>query len=101
MVEFKKMWEDVSSMVAEHKIDNGNLNIVETYDDGFIIQYDNKNFFVNKKNFIDFWCKMLYYKEVSKEELVNCEDETQKCVYEIIQSLPYISEESNTLRLMK
>ncbi|WP_138206103.1 hypothetical protein [Haloimpatiens lingqiaonensis] len=101
MVEFKKMWQDVSTMVAEHKIHSTNLDIIETYDDGFIIQYGAQRFFVNKNNFIDFWCKMLYYKEVSREELIKEDDEAQKCVYEIVQSLPYVNEESNTLRLMK
>lgn len=101
MVEFKKMWEDVSSMVAENKICTNNLKIVETYEEGFIIEYYGKRFFVNKKDFTDFWCKMLYYNEISKEELIDGEDKTQQCIYEMVESLPYISKESNTLKLIK
>ncbi|WP_373898594.1 hypothetical protein ACER0A_006095 [Haloimpatiens sp. FM7315] len=101
MIGFKTMWQDVSNMILQNKISEDVIHIVETYDDGFIVEQDGENYFVNKNDFIDFWCKMLCNDAVSREELVCDERYTQKYVYDIVQSLPYVAHDSNTLRLMK
>ncbi|MFD3156391.1 hypothetical protein ACFIJ5_05950 [Haloimpatiens sp. FM7330] len=101
MIKFKKMWEDVSSILNNDEFNDNNMTIVESYKDGFIVKYEGKNSFVNKDDFVDFWCKMLYFNEISKEDILKDNNVNQRYVYEVVGKLPYINEESNMLKLME
>ncbi|MCY6484645.1 hypothetical protein OW763_09865 [Clostridium aestuarii] len=96
MIPFKKMWEDVSAIISDNTI--GEIDIVEKYNTGFVISEDGVTKFVNKDDFVNFWCKMLCFKEFSKEDA----DKEDKLiyVYEVIKNLPYITESSNVLKLV-
>jgi hypothetical protein len=88
------MWDDVWDMITAGSIQK--LNVVKEFQYGIIIQNElGKQEFVTKDDFRDFWCKMLYYNEVSKEQTL--EEGKQGYVYEVIKQLPYIAEVSNKL----
>ena len=94
MISFKKMWDDVWGMITEGSIQK--LEVIKEFQYGIIIQNESgKQEFITKDDFRDFWCKMLYYSEVTKEQAV--EEEKQGYVYEVIKQLPYIAEVSNKL----
>lgn len=96
MIPFKKMWEDALSMISKDEITN--IYITEKYRSGFVVEEEGITEFINKDDFIEFWCKMLCFKEFSKEDAL--QQGKLKYVYEVIKKLPYVNERSNVLRLM-
>lgn len=97
MIPFKKMWEDAFNMISKDEVKD--IDIVEKYRTGFVIIEEGNTKFVTKDDFVDFWCRMLCYKEFSREE-ANKQDGL-KYVYKVIKNLPYISENSGVLKLVE
>lgn len=97
VIPFQKMWEDALSMISKEEIKD--MNIVETYKGGFIVEEGDITEFVNKDDFVYFWCKMLCCKEFPREEAIN--DHKLKYVYKVIKKLPYVDESSNRLKLVE
>ncbi|GAA0179211.1 hypothetical protein SH2C18_21200 [Clostridium sediminicola] len=96
MVSFKKMWDDVWGMITNGSIQS--LDVVKEFNYGIIINDNEGNQkFITKDDFRDFWCKMLFFNEVSRAQSLN--EEKQGYVYEVIKQLPYITENSNILTL--
>lgn len=99
MVAFKKMWDDVLRLFQnEEKL---NYHIIKTYDEGFIIGEKEDTTFVTKKDFIDFWCKMLYFNEISREQIKEEDNGNMTYIYDIIKNLPYVSEVRGVLRIVE
>lgn len=96
MIPFKKMWEDAFIVISEDKFDD--IDIVETYSTGFVVEEEGMAKFINKEDFADFWCRMLCFNEVSQEELNN--EGNFKYIYNVVKRLPYIKEKSGVLRLV-
>lgn len=97
MVAFNKMWNDVCSMLSENSINN--LDIVEKFKSGFVVKNENNTEIVTKDDFIDVWCKMLYYNEISECQIEAEKKVKQKYVYDIIKQLPYIAENYGVLKI--
>lgn len=90
------MWDDVWGMITDGSIQS--LDVVKEFHYGIIINdREGKQEFITKDDFRDFWCKMLFFNEVSFEQAIH--EEKQEYVYEVIKELPYITEISNTLTL--
>ncbi|KEI04626.1 hypothetical protein IRP63_09535 [Clostridium botulinum] len=96
MVPFKRVWEDAIRMVSKDEIKD--INIVETYKGGFVVEENKDTEFINKDDFVYFWSKMICNNEVLKEEVSS--GRKLKYVYEIVKNLPYISENANGLKLV-
>lgn len=99
MIKFNKMWNDVCCILSKNNSLNNQINVIQNYENGFIIKDNDGNSFLNKEDFIDFWCKMLYFNQVSKQEIKN-NDKKQTYIYKIIKKLPYVNEDSETLKLI-
>ncbi|MBV7274315.1 hypothetical protein JMF89_03185 [Clostridiaceae bacterium UIB06] len=97
MVAFKKMWEDVCLMLEGNKVEA--LQIIENYNDGFVVKDDEKSYFVNKEDFVDLWCNMLCFNKIEKDYFIKKGKSSFKYVYEIIKTLPYVTEHENSLNL--
>lgn len=97
VIPFQKMWEDALSMISKEEIKD--MNIVETYKGGFIVEEGDVTEFINKDDFVDFWCKMLCYKEFPKDEAKD--HHKLKYVYKVIEKLPYVNESTNKLKLVE
>lgn len=97
MVAFKKMWDDVCAILANNEIKD--LQIVENYNSGFVVKENENTYFVNKDDFVDFWCKMLFFNKVDKESFAQEGKSSFKYVYKIIKKLPYITESEGSLNL--
>ena len=96
MIPFKRMWEDTSEMILKDEVKD--VLITEKYKGGFVVEEEGTTEFINKEDFVDFWCKLLCFEEFSKEEAIK--QGKLKYVYEIIKNLPYVNESSNVLRLV-
>lgn len=95
MVAFKKMWEDVNSLLNKENLD---LNIVEVFNSGFTVKENDDLVFVTREDFVDLWCNMLYYNKVSKKQL-NDMKSSMTYVYDVVKRLPYICESSDELTI--
>ncbi|KAJ51611.1 hypothetical protein BD780_002139 [Clostridium tetanomorphum] len=99
MIAFKQMWNDVIDIISKDKIED--IQIIEKYNDGFIVKDSEGNYFIDKQDFIDFWCNMLYFNELPMDS-VNSKDELKfKYVYAVVKNLPYINENCGTIKLME
>lgn len=96
MVPFKKMWEDALTLISENELED--ISIVESYKGGFVVKEKNDTEFINKEDFVDFWCKMLYNREVAKDEAI--QGRKSRYIYQIIRNLPYVDESCNVLKLV-
>jgi len=96
VVPFKKMWEDAQVVILENELEN--LNIVERYNGGFVVREENGMEFINREDFVDFWCKMLCNKEVSKDDAAK--ERKAMYIYDIVKNLPYVIENSDILKLV-
>lgn len=97
MISFKKMWDDVSNSLSTDAYND--MNIVEKFKTGFVVDEDGDMQFITKDDFVDFWCKMLCLNQISHEQVLREEKSNMKYVYEIIKRLPYVSESSGVLKL--
>ena len=98
MIFFKDMWEDVKIIL--NKEEELNIKIIEKYNSGFTVKEEDVTTFITRDDFVDLWCKMLYYNQIELN-LNDKEHFKQKYVYEILKKLPYVTEESGVLRLNK
>lgn len=99
MVAFKKMWDDVSVILSNDEVKN--IQIIEKYKSGFVVKDENDTHFVTKDDFVDFWCNMLCFNKVEKDQILNNGKSGLKYVYEIIKTLPYINEKEGILKLIE
>lgn len=97
MIEFKKMWSDVSDLLSNEEISE--IDIVEHFKSGFVVRDCEETYFVTRDDFVDFWCKILCSHEISKEQILSDKKTKEKYVYPIIKRLPYISETAVGLKL--
>lgn len=98
MITFQKMWHDVEEILEGDEIKN--IDIIEQYNNGFVVKETEDVAFVTKDDFVDFWCKLLYFNEVSREQLKD-KDKSQKYVYDVVKTLPYAFESDGILKLME
>ena len=99
MITFKKMWDDVLLLLSnEEYVD---INILERSNYGFAVEDSDNITFITKDDFSNFWCKLLYYKELSLEQSFGNEKLIPKYIYNIIKQLPYISENSSVMQLIQ
>lgn len=99
MVAFKRMWEDVNDML--NKGETLDINIIEKFNSGFTVEDNGDTAFVTKDDFVDFWCNMLYFNEISKSQVMGEERGKAKYIYELVKHLPYVCEKSEVLTLIK
>ncbi len=99
MVAFKKMWEDVRLILSSE--DHSDIKILEKYNCGFTVKERDNVIFITRDDFVDFWCKLLYYNELSLEQVLKDEKTKPKYIYTIVKQLPYISENSGVIKLMQ
>lgn len=97
MMTFKKMWDDVNFILSNSNIEN--INIVETFNSGFVIKDEKQTHFITKEDFIDCWCKLFCFNEIVENDLTEEKNLKQKYVYEIIKNLPYINEKNGSINI--
>jgi hypothetical protein len=98
MIAFSKMWDDVFKMVEENGC-NG-VKIVEKFKSGYIVLIEDSKEFITKEDFVNFWCRLLYYNEVETDNIKKC-GEKAEYVYKFIKNLPYVSENSGIIKLVE
>lgn len=99
VVAFKQMWEDVCRILSNEK--TVDIAVGEQYTSGFTIEEQGFTTFITREDFVDFWCKMLYYNEVSLEQVEKDEKKKQKYIYSIVRQLPYVLENGEGIKLKK
>lgn len=99
MVAFKKMWEDVRLILSREEYSD--IKILEKFNCGFTVKERDNVIFITRDDFVDFWCKLLYYNELSFEQVLKDEKMKPKYIYTIIKQLPYISESSGVIKLIQ
>ena len=97
MIKFKKMWDDVLLLLSNEECVG--IDIEEKLDYGFTVKDRDNKIFITKDDFCNFWCNLLYYEEISIEQLLGDDKLKLKYVYTIIKQLPYISESSGVVKL--
>ncbi|MBA5851895.1 hypothetical protein H2684_11400 [Clostridium sp. cel8] len=99
MIEFKKIWDDVCNIVSSGKMKN--INVIENFHNGFVVKEktNNSTHFITKQDFVDFWCNMMCLNKIEKKQVLKEKDQDKKIVYEILKTLPYISEKEDRLEL--
>lgn len=100
MVAFKRMWNDVS-IILKGNLSINNMEVQNESQVIYTLDEKGEYRFITKEDFIDFWCRMLYYNKVSKEQILGDNKNNLKYVYEVIKRLPYIKEESGSLVLLE
>ena len=98
MVSFRKMWEDVNSLVTAGKFNE--LENIKSYEDGFIVNNEGKTLFLDPQDFIDFWCKMLLYREIDMSSVLKKENNNFNLIYRLIRQLPYVEDNQGKFTLM-
>lgn len=98
MIAFKKMWEDVRLILSNEECSD--VEILEKFNCGFTVKEQDDIIFITRDDFVDFWCKLLYYNELSLEQILKEDKSKLKCIYMIIKQLPYISESSGVIKLI-
>lgn len=98
MVDFKTMWGDVCSILSKDEIKD--IDIIEKYSTGFVVKENDNIEFITKDDFVDFWCKLLCTKEISKAQLLREDKANLRYVYDVVKYLPYIKENGDILKLI-
>lgn len=99
MIHFKTMWEDVCNILTNNKIEN--LETVECFKTGFIVKTNGVTEFITKDDFVDFWCNMLCFNNVSETEINKTGNEIKKCIYTIVKNLPYVNANNGVISLLE
>ena len=99
MVAFKKMWEDVGALLSNNEYSD--IKIVQRFNCGFTVKESDNTIFITRDDFVDFWCKLLYYNELSLEQVLKENKSKPKYIYTIIKQLPYISENCGVIKLIQ
>jgi len=98
MITFKQMWDDVQLILSnEGPLD---IEILERFNCGFTVKEQDNVIFITKDDFVDFWCKLMYYNEVSLEQVLKQDKIKLKYICTIIKKLPYVSESSGVIKLI-
>ncbi|MFT8313607.1 MAG: hypothetical protein ABF633_05050 [Clostridium sp.] len=97
MIAFTRMWEDVFKLIDQGKVKD--LNIIKSFKSGFIVSENENTDFVTKQDFLDIWCELLYYNELSKEHILKDGGLKAKYVYDLISKLTYVVEEEGKIKL--
>ena len=99
MVTFKQLWEDVRLILSDEEYSD--IKILEKFNCGFTVKERDDIIFVTRQDFVDFWCKLMYYKELSVEQVLKDDKPKSKYINTIIKQLPYISESSGIIKLIQ
>ena len=99
MVAFKKMWDDVLLILSNENYSG--INVLERFNCGFTVKEANDVTFVTRDDFVDFWCRLLYYTELSLDDIMGDKKLKSKYIYTIIKQLPYVSESSGVVKLVQ
>jgi len=99
LVAFKKMWEDVGLIISKEECSD--VKILEKFNYGFTVKELGNTIFITRYDFVDFWCKLLYYNELSLEQVLKEDKSKLKYIYTIIKQLPYISESCGVIKLIQ
>jgi len=99
MVAFKKMWEDVRLILSNKEYSD--IKILEKFNYGFTVKEQNDVIFITRDDFVDFWCELLYYNELSLEHFLKEDKLKPKYIYNIVKRLPYISENFGVIKLLQ
>lgn len=99
MVAFKQMWEDVRLILSNKEYSD--IEISERFNCGFTVKEQDNIVFITRDDFVDFWCKLLYYNELSLEQVLKDDKSKPKYIYTIIKQLPYISENAGVIKLVQ
>lgn len=97
MISFKRVWEDSLTMIYKDEVKE--LNIVETYKGGFVVKENEDMEFINKDDFIYLWSKMICNNNILEDNVLV--DEKNRCIYQVLKRLPYISESTTGLKIME
>ena len=97
MVSFSKMWEDVFTMIDEREFEE--FSIVEKFKSGFIVLCNGVKEFITKDDFVNFWCRLLYYNEISTDKIKKDGIKVQY-VYKFVRKLPYVTEDAGIIKLV-
>lgn len=98
MIAFTKMWNDLFKLINDNE--DKDLKIVEKFKSGFIVLNEKDKEFITKEDFVDLWCKLLYYDEISADELID-KNFKSEYVYSLVSRLPYVSENNGIIRLVE
>ncbi|WP_446899551.1 hypothetical protein ACSVC9_06595 [Clostridium sp. LBM24168] len=97
MIAFKRIWDDVCNILSNEEIKD--INIVENFNNGFLIKEGINTHFITKQDFVDFWCNMICLDKIDKEDVLKERNSEKKFVYEILKELPYINENGGSLKI--
>ena len=99
MISFKQMWDDVLLMLSDDEYSD--IGIVERFTNGFTVKEQENIIFITKADFSDVWCKLLYYNELTLEQIIKDDKIKPKYIYNIIKKLPYVSESFGEIKLIQ
>ena len=99
MIAFKQMWEDVQLILLDEEYSD--IEIMERFKCGFTVKVQNNIMFITKDDFSDIWCKLLYYNELTLEQIIKEDKVKPKYIYNIIKQLPYVSEQLGVIKLIQ
>ena len=98
MIAFKKMWEDVFQLLSKDELVD--INVTERLKSGFVYKVQEESTFITKEDFVDFWCKLLYFNEIDHKSIFEDGDVKKIVIYDILKKLPYVSDEKSKLKLI-
>jgi len=93
------MWEDVRLILSNKEYSD--IKILEKFNYGFTVKEQNDVIFITRDDFVDFWCELLYYNELSLEHFLKEDKLKPKYIYNIVKRLPYISENFGVIKLLQ
>ena len=97
MIAFKTMWKDISEILGNEN-QTLDFKVVERFTNGFVVRENDDTTFITKEDFVDFWCKLLYYNKISKNEVLK-DQLKSKYIYDLVKKLPYVIEKQEILIL--
>lgn len=99
MIAFNQMWKDVQLILLDERYSD--IEIMERFTFGFTVKEQDNIIFITKDDFSDIWCKLLYYNELTLEQVIKDDMVKPKYIYNIIKRLPYVSEDFGAIKLMQ
>lgn len=99
MIAFNQMWKDVQLILLEEK--SPDIEIMERFTSGFTVKEQDNIVFITKDDFSDIWCKLLYYNELTLEQILKEDMVKPIYIYNIIKRLPYVSEDFGAIKLIQ
>ena len=99
MIAFKQMWDDVI-LILSHD-DYSDIEVMERFTCGFTVKDQGEIIFITKDDFSDIWCKLLYFNELTLEQIIKDDKIKPNYIYNIIKQLPYVSEDFGVIKLIQ